>query len=64
MDIKNALEKTRAKGQPSSGLSNNSNIAQDYTVVNKKDKENPAVKKSFASIVNELKKSYFDNIGA
>lgn len=42
----------------------NSNIAQDYTVVNKKDKENPAVKKSFASIVNELKKSYFDNIGA
>lgn len=64
MDIKNALEKTRAKGQPSSGLSNNSNIAQDYTVVNKNDKENPAVKKSFASIVNELKKSYFDNIGA
>lgn len=44
--------------------SDNSNIAQDYTVVNKKDKENPAVKKSFASIVNELKKSYFDNIGA
>lgn len=25
---------------------------------------NKAVKKSFASIVNELKKSYFDNIGA
>jgi len=44
--------------------SDNSNIAQDYTVVNKKDKENPAVKKSFASMVNELKKSYFDNIGA
>ena len=44
--------------------SDNSNIAQDYTVVNKKDKENPAVKKSFASVVNELKKSYFDNIGA
>ena len=42
----------------------NSNIAQDYTVVNKNDKENPAVKKSFASIVNELKKSYFDNVGA
>lgn len=42
----------------------NSNIAQDYTVVNKKDKENQAVKKSFASIVSELKKSYFDNIGA
>ena len=44
--------------------SDNSNIAQDYTVVNKNNKENPAVKKSFASIVNELKKSYFDNIGA
>jgi len=46
------------------GRSDNSNIAQDYTVVNKNDKENPAVQKSFASIVNELKKSYFDNIGA
>lgn len=33
-------------------------------ILDKNDKENPAVKKSFASIVNELKKSYFDNVGA
>ena len=51
-------------GTPLSATASKDNIAQDYTVVNKKDKENPAVKKSFASIVNELKKSYFDNIGA
>jgi len=53
-----------AMTKPSTTQSPKNNIAQDYTVVNKKDKENPAVKKSFASIVNELKKSYFDNIGA
>ena len=36
MDIKNALEKTRAKGQPPThGLSNNSTIAQDGDSVKK-----------------------------
>lgn len=53
-----------AMTKPSTTQSPKNNIAQDYTVVNKNDKENPAVKKSFASIVNELKKSHFDNIGA
>lgn len=58
------LPKGSSGGYPPNTDAPKNTIAQDYTVVNKKDKENPAVKKSFASIVNELKKSYFDNIGA
>ena len=64
-EIKKATGTSKeAMTKPSTTQSPKNNIAQDYTVVNKKDKENTAVKKSFASIVNELKKSYFDNIGA
>ena len=55
MDIKNALEKTRAKGQDLKGdLPDNSNIAQDNSGVN----EN--VKKSYGAVVGELKKSLFE----
>lgn len=56
--------KVGGNGNVSALPDGNSNIVQDYNDINKKDKENPVVKKSFASIVNELKKSYFDNIGA
>ena len=57
MDIKNALEKTRAKGQDLKGdLPDNSNIAQDNSGVN----EN--VKKSYGAVVGELKKSLFEGL--
>ena len=48
MDIKNALEKTRAKGQPSNGLSNNSNISQSDNSVkeNNNDVNNESEKRA------------------